>query len=179
MSSHKVKIGVALLTFALLLTICIGSVYAYLSVSASSSNNLGPAVVATPEVQVSISEDAHTQKRTATGTLTVQAENCPLYVRVAVVINWINTNGEVCSSPVGADCAIDCPDTWVLMDSFYYYTKVVEAEENLTAEFAVEYSAPDEYQVQVQIISQTIQAVGTAEGKSAVEDAWGVDIWTN
>ena len=177
MPSRKVKISAAVvLTFAILLTVGFGAVYAYLSVADSSTNTFAPAVVPTPEVEVSTSENTQTQKRTATGSLAVRAENCPLYVRVAVVINWINTNDEVCSSPVGATCDISIPDDWVQKDAFYYYTYVVEAGESFTAEFVVEYSSPDEYEVQVKIISQTIQAIGSVGDTSAVEDAWGVNI---
>ena len=177
MPSRKVKISAAVvLTFAILLTVGFGAVYAYLSAADSSTNTFAPAVVPRPEVEVSTIENTQTQKRTATGSLEVQADNCPLYVRVAVVINWINTKGEVCSSPVGATCDISIPDGWAQEDAFYYYTYVVEAGEGFTAEFVVEYSSPDEYEVQVKIISQTIQAIGSVGDTSAVKDAWGVDI---
>ena len=177
MRSQKIKIWAAVLTITLLLTTGIGVVYAYLSATASSSNNLGPAIVATPEVEVSTSVNTQNQKRTATGMLTVDADNCPLYVRVAVVINWINTEGEVCSPPEGATSDITLPDKWGEVGPFYYYTEVIDAEENLTAAFVVEYTAPDAYEVQVEIISQTIQALGTTgSGIPAVTDAWGVEV---
>lgn len=110
---------------------------------------------------------------------------CSVYVRAAVVVTWMNADGEVFSqSPVaGTDYAIE----WNLSDSgwsrgddgFYYYAAPVESGGEtavLIRNCAPLTEAPKEgYALNVKIAAQTIQAAGTTDGGEipAVTDAWG------
>lgn len=116
-------------------------------------------------------------------TVKVEDEGYPVYVRAIVVINWQGSNGEhVAFSPVyyniqfGAD--------WVAMEqggiSFYYYTKPVASGGETTALISkCNVSSQGEditigYKLSIEVIAQTVQAIGTDGANFGWSDAWGI-----
>ena len=108
------------------------------------------------------------------------------YIRVAVIANWVNKDGEIYGEqPVlGRDYTIS-PETigngWVKSGDYYYYTQSVPKGETTAVLFdsiaPVEGKAPAGYSLSIEILSQTIQADGVdAKGNKPIELAWGVDI---
>ena len=118
-----------------------------------------------------------------------------VYVRAAIVVNWEqngdeNKNHFHATAPVaGTDYTISlntgADDPWFLgTDGFYYHKAMVSsgATSNLIETCkVVSGKAPDGYHLDVKIIAQTIQALGTTDAVDAngnptpaVEDAWKV-----
>jgi len=113
------------------------------------------------------------------------------YVRVAVVVNWADANGNV----YGAErpkldeyeqhysLSQPSPTDWVKKGDYYYFPRRVASggtTEILFSECSLlkkPVEIPENYNLSVEIIGQTIQADGVdATGKPAVELAWGVAI---
>lgn len=106
------------------------------------------------------------------------------YVRVMVVVTWVNDAGEVYPQiPVeGTDYTItwepgETDTAWVQgEDDYWYYTTPIVPGAATAVLFTdckpVEGKAPDGYNLSVEILSQSIQAVPA----DAVEDAWGVTV---
>ena len=173
MKSKKFNILVTvLISSVLLLSACIGTVYAYLSASAAGpTDSFQIAASKNPEVSVSVTQEQPTES-IATASVTVPSAGYKVYVRAIVVVNWVN-NGQICATPDGASYEVTA-DNWTPRgDGFYYYNQAVYS---LNDSFKVTYRNIDGYDVQVQVICQTIQADGTTDvgTDSAVFDAWGV-----
>ena len=172
MKSKKFNILVTvLISSVLLLSACIGTVYAYLSASAvGPTDSFQIADSKNPEVSVSVTQE----QPIATASVTVPSAGYKVYVRAIVVVNWVN-NGQICATPAGASYEVTTAAGWELRNGFYYYKQAVD-HLNDNDSFKVTYNNIGGYDVQVQVICQTIQAVGTTdEGTaSAVFDAWDV-----
>lgn len=104
------------------------------------------------------------------------------YVRVMVVVTWVNDAGEVYPQiPVeGTDYTITWTTdetAWVKgKDGYWYYTTPIAPDAATAVLFTdctpVDGKAPDGYYLSVEILSQSIQAVPA----NAVENAWGVTV---
>jgi hypothetical protein len=103
----------------------------------------------------------------------VPAVGYKVYVRAIVVVNWIKDEA-ICATPDGASYVVTA-NGWTKQGDFYYYNQAVDSLED---SFEVTYDKKPGYDVQVQVVCQTVQAVGTddEDSKTAVEDAWGVNI---
>ncbi len=112
----------------------------------------------------------------------------PVYVRASFVINWQDENGNVLGTPPAQDTdySLEYNDTdWAFnsADGFYYYKSKLQSG-STTAPLIVENQklkqiseSPAGYSMHVDVLAQTIQAVGTmdsTESITAVYDAWGV-----
>lgn len=117
-----------------------------------------------------------------------------VYVRAAIVVNWVDEYGNVYSiKPVlGQDYEMSLNTepggSWLYNgnDGYYYHKDFVVAGQTgvLIASCYQTAVAPTGYSLSVEIIAQTIQAVGTTDkdeygnevevGIPAVTDAWGV-----
>lgn len=161
-----------------------GSVVAYLSASADEVSNT---------LQVEQSEDpeiVETFENNEKTNVTVNVGNTgyAVYVRAAVVVTWKDEYGHVMAmAPVaGTDYTIDYGTDWLLGgDGFYYYKYPVpdESTTNTTSNLIdlckpKEGRAPEGFGLNVEIIAQTIQALGTTDAGDmpAVTDAWGVTL---
>ena len=170
MKSKKFNILVTvLISSVLLLSVCIGTVYAYLSASAAGpTDSFQIAGSKNPEVVI----QKQPTESIATASVTVPDAGYKVYVRAIVVVNWVN-DGQICATPDGASYDVTANDWIPRGDGFYYYNQAVDS---LKDSFEVTYINIDGYDVQVQVICQTIQADGTTNvgTASAVFDAWGV-----
>ena len=168
MNSRKVNICVLMLIFVLLLSVSIGTVYAYLSAGDSYTETFVTEKSEDPGVSVSASSE------NAKATVSVTDAGYPVYVRVVVVVNWVQ-DGQICATPDGAEYSVKSDPNWIENGGFYYYKNAINA---LNDEIEVSYTDVTGYEVKVQVICQTIQAVGTVDGgnTTAVLDAWGVNI---
>ena len=107
------------------------------------------------------------------------------YVRVAVVANWVDAEGNVAPvAPVAGtdyDIVLNTADAdgWTARDGFYYYEAAVapsSATDPLIASCSPK-AAKGGYALQIDILCSAIQAEGVdAKGNRPVELAWGVDI---
>ncbi len=109
-------------------------------------------------------------------------EGYPVYIRCAVVVSWKDADGNLHSEiPVpDTDYLLETGEDWTLQtDGFYYYrTPVQEGETTPLIKTCKPLGdAPNAgYQLSVEILSQTMQAVGSSddEGIPAHQDGWGI-----
>lgn len=168
---------------------------------ADVNNNFSPADSIDPEVVEKFEEFDKTLKKDVY--FEVGETEYPVYVRVALVFTWQNEDGIVYfSKPVEAtpilgdgdeiigysgdytiDLNIDADDDWMLGDDgFYYYKYPVQSDDPTTIlinECRQVNDAPaDGYTLSVEIIVQTVQAVGFTDEDNengvipAYQDAW-------
>lgn len=130
----------------------------------------------------SFSTDAHPVITVDGYFVTVQSSNYPVYLRAAVVPNWVTESGNYLAAvPVNYDLVI--ADGWDYRDDgFYYYHQPVYPNPSQPIPVIKSLTPPSEgnagYQAGCRLVAdlsvQAVQAVGyTDDGKIAVEDAWG------
>ena len=91
------------------------------------------------------------------------------YVRVKLVMNWVDENGNVSAEPVNITPSIT--DNWFLKDGIYYYKMPVAAKgetTNLLQTPITQGTAPEGYHLEVTVLAESIQAAPS----KAVEGAW-------
>ncbi len=98
------------------------------------------------------------------------------YVRVKLVMNWVDESGNVSAEPVNITPSIT--DNWFLKDGIYYYKTPVAANgktENLLQTPITQDAAPEGYHLEVTVLAESIQAAPS----KAVTDSWGVGVDSN
>lgn len=182
----------SLISWALILiavsSLAIGGVVAYLSTYTTPAKNT---FVKDESVNPSVVETFENNIKTNVK-IDVGEPGYAVYVRAAVVVTWKDGAGNVLGrKPIaGTDYAIEYnSDDWHFRDSdslFYYKAPVFydgnKEDSKLTSSLIVscepiEGKTPTGYGLNVEIIAQTIQAVGTTDGNTpvdAVEAAWGI-----
>lgn len=195
MSLRNRKWLAAILIAVLVITATTGAVYAYLSATGGPvTNTFMPDVETNPSIDETFTENVKTNVSVNVGAL-----DYAVYVRAVIVVTWQKTEtvdgvdqvhvyGQL---PVaGTDYSIDLnagdSKPWFQQGDFYYYRQKVDSKEPNEAVLTDVLinsckpltSAPTGYSLHVEIIAQTIQAVGTTDGTDipAVQDAWGVYI---
>lgn len=91
------------------------------------------------------------------------------YVRVKLVMNWVDESGNVSAEPVNITPSIT--DNWFEQDGIYYYKMPVAANgetTNLLQTPITQGTAPEGYHLEVTVLAESIQAAPSA----AVEGAW-------
>lgn len=182
---------VGVLVAALLVT----GALAYLSASTGGlTNTFSAAPDSEPTIDESFVDNVKTDVKVDVGN-----PGYAVYVRAAIVVNWEkdgdgNENHFHATAPVyGTDYNISLniadDDPWFLgSDGFYYHKAMVNSggTKALIKECKPLVTAPEGYHLSVEIIAQTIQALGTTDndangnpvtvGTPAVTDAWGVGV---
>lgn len=164
MKNMKRKTILTLAALALLLTCVVSGTLAYLMTSTDPITN-----VFTPaKVNTDITE-AFNETVKSSVIVENKTDSIPVYVRVAVVGNWVDAEDNIVgpwngSFTLGAD--------WVKgSDGYYYYTKVVpvggETTDLLGSDITT--SANDGLHLEVVVMQQAVQA----EPKDAVKELWG------
>lgn len=99
------------------------------------------------------------------------------YVRVKLVMNWVDGDGNVSAEPVNITPSIT--GNWFEQDGIYYYKMPVAAKgetTNLLAASIVQpENAPAGYHLEVTVLAESIQAAPS----KAVTDSWGVGVDSN
>lgn len=183
----------AVMAVALVGVLAVGGTIAWLVDEADPvANTFTPATVTTDIVESSF--DGASKENVTIANLQAPDTNVPAYIRAKVVVNWAKTDasGNVTNvygaGPVlGTDytdwTAAAVEAGWVEHGGYYYWTVPVEPGAStgvLIAEIAAKTTPPDGYALNVEILSEAIQAKGTtADGVPAVSDAWGVAIAQN
>lgn len=99
------------------------------------------------------------------------------YVRVKLVMNWVDENGNVSAEPVNIDVKYDTTK-WFEQDGIYYYKMPVAADAvttNLLQTPITQGTAPAGYHLEVTVLAESIQAAPSA----AVQQSWGVGVDSN
>lgn len=94
------------------------------------------------------------------------------YVRVKLVCNWVDKDGNVSATPVPAPTITN--SDWFVKDGIYYYKMPVALNgetSNLLQDHPItQGEAPDGYHLEVTVLAESIQAAPD----SAVTEAWKV-----
>lgn len=104
-------------------------------------------------------------------------DNTKAFVRAAVVVNWVNANGEI-----NGIAPVESRDYTVTMeentkweaeaDGYYYYKDALEPGNSTTRVCTVTpvSAAPEGFSLSVEILAEAIQAEGM--GATSAQDAW-------
>ena len=100
------------------------------------------------------------------------------YVRVKLVMNWVDGDGNVSATPV--DITPSITDNWFEQDGIYYYMMPVAPVDakpdnvttNLLKTPITQDTAPEGYHLEVTVLAESIQAAPS----TAVEGAWKVTV---
>lgn len=168
--SQKSKISPALLVILILAVLgtSFGGVRAYLSLLATDHVSNSFSIDSDPELSV---DSNHY--------VTVKNTNYPVYLRAAVVVNWMRDDKTILADmPAGTDYSLSPGENWFLhTDGFYYYNQAVSNGTLKTPVVTLRSSKTNgDYKLVVNVAVQAIQAVGTTDEGSvtAVVDAWKV-----
>lgn len=164
------------------LSLSTGTAAAYLATSTKEVKN---SFQAETQVNPVVQEDSFTNGTSTEKTnayVEVGNPGYSVYVRAAIVITWKDGAGNVLSqAPVEGDYSLSIGTGWKKgSDGYYYYQDAVSSggkTEPLIISCEPLTAAPVEgYSLSVDIITQTIQALGKTDdnSKSAAQDAWGV-----
>lgn len=95
------------------------------------------------------------------------------YVRVKLVMNWVDESGNVSAEPVNITPSITAD--WFEQGGIYYYKMPVAAKgetTNLLKTPITQDAAPDGYHLEVTVLAESIQAAPS----KAVTESWGVGV---
>ena len=180
------KLGKAFPFLALILilvavvSLTTGVVVAYLSATTDAvSNTFVPDEPTNPSVAETF--DGNTKQNVS---VNVGDPGYAVFVRAAVIVTWQDKDGNVYGEvPVaGTDYEISFNESqWFLQDDFWYCTDPVNAGNSpvlITTCTPKDGRAPDGYTLNVEIMTQTIQALGTTDtgNTPAATNAWGVTV---
>lgn len=165
-----------------------GTVTAYLSyVTDPVTNTFQAAQAVNPTVNETFDNTVKSNVSVNVGNTSVNNDaGYSVYVRAAVIVTWKDSAGNVLGKvPVeGTDYEISFnKNDWFLKGDYWYHKAAVNSQGN-TADLITSCkmkngaAAPDGYKLNVEILAQTIQALGTtdADNTPAVTDAWKVRV---
>lgn len=164
-----------ILALILLLGMTIGGTIAYLGRETGSIvNNFVPA-----NVQIDIQEKVINNIKEEIVIENTSDSNIPVYIRVALVGNWADTEGKICINHSSDQPTFTLGDNWKPgSDGFYYYTKSVAVGGKTTDLLGSNIELvlnEDGCSYQLEVVASAIQAQGDNDSETAVCDAWGID----
>ena len=187
----KIPLASWLLILVALGSLGTGTVAAYLSYATKPvTNTFQVAQSVLPDVKETFDKTVKTNVSVNVGDTSFNNDaGYSVYVRAAVVATWKDPDGNVLGKvPVkGTDYTIVYPDSynsnWFEHGGFYYHKAPVGSKGStkiLISSCKLEdgVTAPAGYSLNVEILTQTIQALGEtdADNTPAVTDAWGVTV---
>lgn len=159
-----------ILSLCLIFALAVGTTFALLKASTAPVENTFTAA----KSDIKIDEDVTGgQKKSIIVKNTGTAVS---YVRVKLVMNWVDENGNVSAEPVNITPSIT--DNWFLKDGIYYYKMPVAAKDfttNLLQTPITQDAAPEGYHLEVTVLAESIQAAPS----TAVQQSWGVGVDSN
>lgn len=158
--SNRPKYFVGLLALLLILVGTIGGTVAYLA------THTGPVVnTFTPgKVSCEVVEEFNTDKTQKTSVKVQNTGNVPAFIRVAVVANTVDAQGNI-TGAADVSTALAASD-WTESGGYYYYKGIVQPSEVTGGNLLK--SGIDLTGIQVTILASAIQSTPA----DAVEDAW-------
>ncbi len=156
-----------ILSLCLIFALAVGTTFALLKANTAPVTNTFKAATSGTHVDV---EDSGNEK---TGIFVKNEGTATSYVRVKLVCNWVDNDGNVSATPVPAPKITN--SDWFVKDGIYYYTKPVAPTgqtSNLLEGNPIKQpeGAPDGYHLEVTVLAESIQAAPS----TAVEGAWKV-----
>ena len=154
----------------LMLTIAIGGTIAYIVA------NTEPVVNTFTPGEVPITIEESFNGTTKSNVTVANTGNVPAYIRAKIIVTWKDKDGNVSGTPVkSSDYSMSIGSGWTEeSDGFYYYKDKVGAQEsttNLIESCTRIGNPPEDYDLSVEIIAESIQAEGM-DGVSNAQDAF-------
>ena len=160
-----------ILSLCLIFALAVGTTFALLKASTAPVENTFTAAKSGTDI---VEELDGNQKKSIVVKNTGTAVS---YVRVKLVMNWVDESGNVSATPVNITPSIT--DNWFLKDGIYYYKMPVAANggetTNLLKTPITQDAAPEGYHLEVTVLAESIQAAPS----KAVADSWGVGVDSN
>ena len=158
-----------ILSLCLIFALAVGTTVALLKANTAPVTNTFTAA----KSDIKINENVENGKKSS-----IQVENigtATSYVRVKLVCNWVDKDGNVSATPVPAPTITN--SDWFVKDGIYYYKMPVALNDktsNLLDGNPIEQpeGAPDGYHLEVTVLAESIQAAPS----TAVTDSWRVDV---
>lgn len=160
-----------ILSLCLIFALAVGTTFALLKANTDPVENTFTAA----KSEIKIDEDVTGgQKKSIVVKNTGTAVS---YVRVKLVMNWVDESGNVSAAPV--DITPSITDNWFLKDGIYYYKMPVAANDGVTTNLLQEESPiteptdkPAGYHLEVTVLAESIQAAPS----KAVTESWDVGV---
>ena len=159
-----------ILSLCLIFALAVGTTFALLKASTAPVENTFTAA----KSDIKIDEDVTGgQKKSIIVKNTGTAVS---YVRVKLVMNWVDESGNVAAEPVNITPSITAD--WFEQGGIYYYKMPVAAKgetTNLLKTPITQDAAPEGYHLEVTVLAESIQAAPS----TAVQQSWGVGVDSN
>ena len=162
-----------ILSLCLIFALAAGATFAFLKASTAPVENTFTAAKSGTKIEENTENGEKSSiKVQNTGTATS-------YVRVKLVMNWVDEAGNVSATSVPAPTITN--NDWFLKDGIYYYKTPVApvgaAPNNVTSNLLegnpiTQENAPDGCHLEVTVLAESIQAAPS----SAVTTAWGMGV---
>lgn len=160
-----------ILSLCLIFALAVGTTLAYLKANTSPVENTFKAA----KSDITIDEDVTGGQKKS---IIVQNTGTAVsYVRVKLVMNWVDESGNVVSGGNLPEVALNESD-WFVQDGIYYYTKPVAPEGKTTnllqkdSSISEPTEKPEGCHLEVTVLAESIQAAPS----TAVEGAWAVTV---
>ena len=161
-----------ILSLCLIFALAVGTTFALLKASTAPVENTFTAA----KSDIKIDEDVTGGQKKS---IIVQNTGTAVsYVRVKLVMNWVDESDNVSAEPVGITPVINTADWFLGTDGIYYYKMPVAAKgetTNLLKDPITQGTAPEGYHLEVTVLAESIQAAPS----KAVTDSWGVGVDSN
>lgn len=161
-----------ILSLCLIFALAVGTTFALLKASTAPVENTFTAAKSGTDI---VEELDGNQKKSIVVKNTGTAVS---YVRVKLVMNWVDESGNVSAEPVNIDVKYDTTK-WFEQDGIYYYKMPVAANDGVTTNLLkdpiTQGTAPEGYHLEVTVLAESIQAAPS----KAVTESWGVGVDSN
>ena len=200
MKNHITKKTIAIISLALLILITVGTTLALVFTKTGDvENTFKPSRVSCAVVETLVNGDNSTTTETSAGTVSnftsksnVQIKNTgdtDAFIRVAVVVNWMNEDGKVWAQKPTLAQKPDATNGQYFIefntedwkrsstDEYWYYSKPV-APDTLTpklietAYLMKDVTPPDGYYLSIEIVASAIQSTP----ETVVSNQWGIPV---
>ena len=160
-----------ILSLCLIFALAVGTTFALLKASTAPVENTFTAA----KSDIKIDEDVTGGQKKS---IIVQNTGTAVsYIRVKLVMNWVDESGNVSAEPVNITPSITAD--WFEQGGIYYYKMPVAANDGVTTNLLktpiTQGTAPEGYHLEVTVLAESIQAAPS----KAVADSWGVGVDSN
>jgi len=154
-----------ILSLCLIFALAVGTTFALLKANTAPVTNTFKAAESGTHVDV---EDSGNEK---TGVFVTNEGTATSYVRVKLVMNWVDGKGNIVSGDNLPTVELNTVDGWFEKGDIYYYKTPVAPKDltaNLLKDPITQTNAPEGYHLEVTVLAESIQAAPS----TAVEGAW-------
>lgn len=159
--------AVLILSLCLIFALAVGTTVALLKANTAPVTNTFKA--ATSETHVDVTDSGNEK----TGIFVTNEGTATSYVRVKLVMNWVDGKGNIVSGDNLPTVELNKDDGWFEKGGIYYYKTPVAPKDltaNLLKDPITQTNAPEGCHLEVTVLAESIQAAPS----TAVEGAWKV-----